>query len=237
MKKYYSPEDVVRWQQSFDKSVRIHLEKLSDLELSPDGYDFHLSLLSLAYHELGMTRIAQGGFEEARKMFHESVQARCKMFERAEKGVGRSIDAIYFQSLLIAFVTKEEDLVARIVDLYKPVEGIADAIYLGRAVKLLAKNDTIAAKSALAQKKPRFVTQFPGYAECLEGIADKDEQRFALGLNVASESWRKCAARRDKGLPFSVCFIQGVGLVRLAEWVLGKRISVVNEYIPAELLE
>jgi hypothetical protein len=237
MKKYYTAEDVARWQPTFEKSVTIHLEKLSRPGQPSEHYDFHLGMLSLHYCDFGMMRIAQGRFEEARKMFQESVQTRCKMFERAGEGVGESIDAGQFQSLLIAFVTKDESLVARMADLYKAEEGVPESIYLGSAVKLLAKKDTRGAKAALAQKKPRFETLFVGYDDCLEAIADKNEQGFASGLKVASESWRKVAARRYKGLPSAVCFIQGAGLVLLAESVLGKRLAVVNEYIPPELLQ
>jgi hypothetical protein len=239
MKKYYSPDDVVRWQASIEESVALHLKKLSEPGLLAQRGDFDLSMLSLTYCDFGMMCIAQGEFQDASKMFSESVRTRCKMFELIEEGLcpTRPIEAGDFPWLLIAFVTKDEDLIARVTDLYKPDKGIPSSIYLGRVLKLLAKNDTSGAKAALAQKVPRFETEVVGYADCLEAIADKDEQRFALGLKVASESWRKCAARRDKGLPFSVCFIQGVGLVRLAERVLGRRVSVDNEYIPSQLLQ
>ena len=79
--------------------------------------------------------------------------------------------------------------------------------------------------------------QFKGYAECLEAIADKDPCRFAEAFEIATKSWTRFAARTVRGLPLAACFIQGVGLIRLAERVIGERIEISNEHIPSRLLQ
>jgi hypothetical protein len=236
MKLLYSPQDVVRWEAAKGGSVALHLQKLSEPGLVSEKQDFHLGMLSLSYQTKGMIFIAQGRYEEAVHSFHDSIKTLCKMYERFEKEQGGSLEAGHFQSVLVAFVTKDEPLVSRLVGLYRADEGTPDSIFLGKALKLVASGDIDGAKTALAQRKPRFEPQFVGYADCLQAIANKDQQRFVSALNVASESWAKWASKRVKGLPDSVCFIQGVGLIRLAERVVGNPIPITNEYMPQELL-
>lgn len=233
--RFYSEEDVARWQIAYAKSIGIHQEKLTT-DFSQPAIDFHLGGLAGSYYMQGMTFIAQGAFESSLQAFKASAEARCKMYERFENGKGRSLEAGHFQSVLVAFVTKDEALVSRLVGLYRADEGTPDSIFLGNALKLVATGDIDGAKTALAQRKPRFEPQFVGYADCLEAIANKDQPRFVSAASVACESWAKWAAKRVKGLPDSVCFIQGVGLVRLAERVLGNPIPVISDGMPQELL-
>lgn len=235
MKNFYNDADIARWETADKQSIPLHLEKLKG-EVHEKKIDFHLDMLAGSYYMQGMTFIAQGNFDEAVQAFRASAEARCKMYERFEKGQGRSLEAGHFQSVLVAFVTKDQALISRLVVHYRADEGTPDSIFLGRAVKLLAMGDTDGAKTALAQRKPRFEPQFVGYADCLEAIANKDQQRFVSALSLASESWAKWASKKAKGLADSVCFIQGVGLVRLAERVLGNPIPITNEYMPQELL-
>jgi hypothetical protein len=233
---FYSNDDVVRWDKSYRPAIDLHREKLTT-DLPQPKVDFHLSNLSGSHYMQGMTFIAQGNFDAAVQAFRASADARCKMYERFEKGQGRSLEAGHFQSVLVALVTKDQALISRFVSHYRADEGTPDSIFLGRAVKLLTMGDIDGAKTTLAQRKPCFEPQFVGYAECLEAIANKDQQRFVSALSVASENWAKWASKRVKGLPDSVCFIQGIGLVRLAERVLGNPIPIANEHMPQELLQ
>lgn len=235
MGQFYSNEDVARWDKSYGQSVDLHLEKLS-ADLPQEKVDFHLSNLSGSYYMQGMTLIAKSEFRKAIEAFRASAQTKFKMYERFENGQGRSLEAGNFQSLLVAFVTRDEALVSQLVGKYRAEDGTPGSIFLGRALKLIAMSDLDGAKIALREKKPRFEPQFIGYTDCLEAIANKDEHRFLTALKLASDSWAKWAVKRVNGLPDSVCFIQGVGLVRLAERVMGKRISVVDENIPLQLL-
>lgn len=236
MKKFYTSEDVVRWEAAKGGSVELHLQKLSDPALPPQKQDFHLGMLSLSYHTWGMICVAHNRFDEAILSFRGSTEVLCRMYERFNKGQGRSLEAGHFQSVLVAFVARDHPLASRLVGDYRADEGTPGSIFLGRAVKLLAMGDIDSAKSALAQRKPHCEPQFVGYAECLEAIANNDQQGFLSALNVASESWANWASKRVKGLPDAVCFIQGVGLVRLAEGIFGKSIPIASEHIPQGLL-
>lgn len=235
MDRFYANSDVVRWMNVDQQSITLHLAKLAT-ELPQAKIDFHLDMLADSYYLHGMSCIAQGSFPEAIEAFRASISTRCKMYERYEMGMGRSLEAGHFQSLLVAFVTKDHPLIARFVAFYRANDGTPDSLFIGSALKLVATNDLEAAKSNLAKKKPRFERQFTGFSECLEAIANKDEKRFVNALNVASENWAKWAAKQAKGLPDSVCFIQGAGLVRLAESVFGRRILIADRHIPPELL-
>jgi hypothetical protein len=235
MGRFFSEEDVARWQKVDARSISVHREKLATA--LPDRLvDFHLGGLAGSYYMQGMAFIAQGDFEAAIQSFRDSVETRCKMYERFEMGQGRYLEAGHFQTVLVSFVTHDESLVSRLVDHYRADEGTPDSMYLGRVLKQLASGDIDGAKAALAERRPQFEPQFVGYAECLEAIVSKDEQQFLSALRSASESWAKWASKRVKGLPDSVCFIQGVGLVRLAEKVLGKPIPVEDENMPEDLL-
>jgi len=200
MKRYYTDEDVLRWQKAHKDSVQLQLEKLKS-EAAPERIDFRLGMLTLAYQTQGMIAIALGQFQEAIDAFCASGETRFKMFERSEAGVGRELEAGYYQEILVSFVTRKESLISKLVRLYRADNGTPDSMYLGRALKHLATNDLAAALTALSAKKPRFEGQFVGYADCLEAIAKKDKQAFLVALETATKSWTKVAARRDRGLP------------------------------------
>jgi hypothetical protein len=232
---FYSDEDVARWEKSYQQSIGLHLQKLAT-DLPEQKIDFHMGMLALSYETQGMIDIAKGRFQAAIGAFRSSVEVRCKQYERYEAGKGDALEAGTYQSLLIGLVTNDGELVSRLANHYRAENGTADSVFLGRAVRPIVMNDIDAARASLSQKRPRFEAQFVGYAECLEAIVNKDERGFVAGLDLASKSWLKVVSRRDQGLPYSVCFIQGVGLVRLAEKVLGRPISVANEHIPPQLL-
>lgn len=235
MKRFYSHEDAVRWDQADQGSIDVHREKLAGLDLPPHKYDFHLNMLSLAYHSQGMTDIAKGNFEKAINSFRASVETKSKIYERYEKGQGtRAPNAGDFQSLLVAFVTNDDELISRFLFHFRADKGTPGSIFLGGLLKSIAMNDMQAVKAILLQKRPRFEPQFVGYAECLDAISNKDSQGFVNALNLASESWAKWASKTVEGLPDSVCFIEGVGLIRLAERVFGNSTDISNEHIPRE---
>jgi hypothetical protein len=235
MSHLYSPADLDRWNRSYQDSIHLHLDKLAT-DLSSQQVDFHLNMLSLSYHTQGMILIAQGKFTDAVGSFRSSVLAKCQMYERYEKGEGRALEAGHFQSVLEAYVTRDDDLVAAIVKHYRAQEGTPDSIFLGRALKYIATNEIDNAKRLMRQEWPRFEPQFVGFADCLEAIAENDEYRFVAAANSASQHWAAWAAKRIRGLPDSVCFIQGIGLIRLAEKSMGRTIRIVSEYLPQELL-
>src|SRR5947209_1817183 len=109
MGNFYSNDDVVRWDKSYRPAIDLHREKLTT-DLPQQKVDFHLSNLSGSYFMQGMTFMALGAFDEAIQALRASAEARCKMYERFEKGQGRSLEAGHFQSVLVAFVTKDQTL-------------------------------------------------------------------------------------------------------------------------------
>lgn len=145
------------------------------------------------------------------------------------------MEAGHYQSVLTSFVAKDEKLMARLSILYRADDGTPDSVFLGGALKSIITNDLESAKTLLRRKQPRFESQFVGYAECLDAIVDKDTDRFIASLGLAAKSWRKFAARH-RSLPDAVCFIQGAGLVCLAERICGSRMPISFESIPAQLL-
>jgi hypothetical protein len=232
---FYTDADVERWENVEKNSLQIHNDKLAT-DLPQRLVDHHLSGLSATFWSRAMICIAKGEFGKAIEALRTSTEYRCKVYERFEKGDGTwPPDAGDFQTLLVALVSRDEASIARFVSLYRYDKGTPGSVFLGRAVKLLVMNEIDAARESLGQKKPRFEPQFVGYAECFEAMANKDEHGFVAALTLASKKWAKVVSIRDRGLPYSVCFIQGAGLVRLAEKVLGKPISVSNEHIPPQL--
>ncbi len=236
MNRYYSHEDLTRWEKAYGSSVTLHLEKLSTHGLNAQKQDFHLGMLQLSYETEGLIHIAKNRYEAAIKSFKDSKETLCKMYERYENGLGRPLEAGHFQSVLIGFVTSYKALIAKLANHYSANEGTKDSCYLGRALKLITAGNLDDAKAALAEKKPRFETEFIGFDDCFAAIVNRDEQQLLSAIKIATKSWEKCASNRDRGLPFSVCFIKGIGIIRLAEHVLGKQVLIDNQYMPHELL-
>jgi hypothetical protein len=235
--KYYSPEDVARWKVAYAGSIDLHLQRLSDPGLPDQQYDFHLGMVSLSYHAEAMLCLAECRFEDAVEAFRASIEARCRMYERFVAGRGRPVEAGAFQSVLVALATRDEALIAEIGRHYRADVGTAGSIFIGSALRCLVLDDIHGARIALDCKWPRFERQFVGYAESLQAIAAGDDQQFLAALALASESWANWAARQVRGLPDSVCFIHGVGLVRLAERVFGHRVPMANVRIPPQLVQ
>jgi len=70
--------------------------------------------------------------------------------------------------------------------------------------------------------------------ERLEALSQRDEKGFLAALQFASQNWAKWVSKYAK--EESVCFVDGVGLVRLAYRVLGHPFAVVDENIRQGLL-
>jgi len=236
--KFYTADDVARWESVDKESIDLQLSKLA-LETRPPLREQRLGMLSVVYAHLGMTCIAKADFRGAIRSFEESVATRCRTFEMIGEGLASStnVDAGHFQSLLIAFVTRNEPLIQRLALPYCADTGTRGSKYLGAAIKALINGDLDAARTALTQKRPSFEMQFKSYPACLEAIVDQDPIRIVEAVHSASRDWAKWVARGLRGLPDSVCFIQGVGLIRLGERVLGRSIPIINQYLPKELLE
>jgi hypothetical protein len=237
VERYYSTEDVARWEASYAESIAAHLQRLTDPRLPESRHDFHLGMLSLSHRTRAMICVARGRFGDAVAALRASVEARCRMYERSVAGVGRPLEAGHFQTVLDALATRDDTLVDRIGRHYRADVGTRDSVFLGTALRSLVLNDVPGACSALGRERPRFERQFVGYVECLQAVAAGDDQRFPAALALASGSWAEWAARQVRGLPDSVCFLHGAGFVRLAERVFRRRVPVADAHIPSPLLQ
>jgi hypothetical protein len=235
MGRLFTDGDLTRWENSHKESIALHLAKLSSSETETE-VDFRLGMLAVARHTQGMIDVARGNFPQAVSSFRSAVETRCWQYERFEQGVGRELDAGHFQTLLLALVTRDDALVSRFLGHYRAENGTPTSVFLGRAIKRLVANDRQGARLELARRKLRPDPQFRGYCECLEAIADGNDDGFGDAFAQAATNWQTWAAKTVRGLPESVCFIQGVGLVRLAEQVLGRAVPISHEHVPRELL-
>ena len=237
MGRFYTEKDVERWEEAYRRTGRLHQDKLA-ANPPPAEVDFRLGMLSGESRYLGMICIAKRHFSEALVCFRQSIEWRLKMYERWASGLGRAMEAGHFQDLLVAYVTNDDELISRYAKHYRAGEGTDDSVYLGRVVKCIALKDLEGARNGLLEKKPRrFETQFSGYPDCLQAIVEKDQARFVEAIAFAATKWSRWSCQVVKGLPDSVCFLQGVGLVRMGEKTLGTHIPVKNEYLPPELLQ
>jgi hypothetical protein len=140
MGRLYNVEDVARWETTFSESVALHLDRLTS-RLSERQFDFHLGMLALAHRNRGMVHVANEQFERAISSFCDSVEVRCRCYERFERGVGRPMDAGHFQSLLLAFVGRDSSLIPRLLNHYRCDQGTPASIALGRAIYGLTTGD------------------------------------------------------------------------------------------------
>jgi len=233
----YSPEDVARWEGTFPNSLAIHTEKLKRDDASPDHRRFHLGMLSLTYRDMATTAIARGAFADAIRLLRLGVDTVCRLHELFEQGFpGEGADAGHFQSVLLAFATRDTELSKKMVSHYRFDKGIKASVFLGKIIKSIAHGDHAAAQDTLSKPWPKVEAMFRGYPECLQAIANKDEPAFRQAIPSTSKNWAKWAARVEKGLPGAVCFIQGIGLVRLAEHAMGRHIPISDDNMPPELL-
>ena len=73
MFRFYTDEDLARWEKSYHQSVNLHLEKLAT-DLPQQKVDFHLGMLAISYENRGMVCISKGNFQEAA----EGVSGKCR---------------------------------------------------------------------------------------------------------------------------------------------------------------
>jgi hypothetical protein len=234
MRTYYTSEDVLRWEKSALEGIPLHLGKLKGSE------PLHIRSqrfggLAGEYDTLAMIAIARKQFANAIELLRKSIEMHFEQFE-IDKARGRPIDAGHFQEVLLSFLTKDQPLISKMLNYYTWEDGIPESVYLGKVIKSLAVGDFSYAQLTLDQKRPRIEKMFDAYPDCLQAMVHKDAGALQTAKLVGSKNWARRAARFEKGLPYAVCFLQGAGLVRLAEHVMGAKLSITDENIPAELL-
>ena len=240
-KSLYAPEDVARWDEVFLELLGMEVARLR----GEPGYP--KIEWAQVYGFMGeaqfqaLTEVAKGNCPRALGWLVISVELACRMHEDCYSGRGGMnevmLTAGYWRELLYAHASTSKEMVERFCRLYNPnVHGTRDSIYHGRILKALTDKRIQDALAILSEKRPSVERMFQGYIECFEAIARQDEAGFRQAIATASGLWEKYAWRMEKGLPPAVCFLDGAGIIRVAEHVWGRRVAIEDPNIPAGLL-
>ncbi len=243
----YTSEDIERWEATSAEVLRLLLQQLRD---EPDGRVCqlgrgYLSLEGSAWSN-ALISAARSQWPTSLGWLRVSVDAICVLYEACMAGrriAPQSLAAGNWQTLLHAHASTDSLLVSRFCKLFdlefaarREIGSTKDSLFIGRLVKALTEHRLDDARALLSRQWPSVERMFRGFVECLQAVAMNYEVGFARSLQSASAAWQKYASRNWKGLPDAVCFLNGVGLVRLAEHTWQKRVTLSDPNIPAELL-
>lgn len=243
MKPRCTEEDVARWIAVDQQRLSAKLAQLNDPSFA-GRKDFVLSGLHLLHESLGYSHLALSNYALARQHFVESCEYVLRIFELPDEGEpvahGRLV-AGYCESWLIAIAAGAVPLAVSLAEAFSrnctlSSDQLSGTEQVAFALRALLNHDHAEALRILQlSRSPEPITS--GYRlPALDGIASSNEQLFRDSLTRASEHWRSVAARAHVGLPQSVAFIGGLGLLRLAELLFGHKIDVKLESMPSELL-
>ena len=235
--------DIARWEEA-DALVMSLLIDGQDPSVSRELSAFErLSLVAEDGVSIALTRIARERYSEALGWLRSAVRAQCERFCVGRQQQAGGLSAGMWQHLLLAHASTDQTLVDRFNDLFdlelaaRPeARSTEDSMYHARLLKALTSRRIDDALSILGEPWPSVEPMFRGYIDCMQAIARRDETAFQYALSDASAAWERYARRHWKGLPDAVCFLNGVGLVRLAEHVWERPIKVDDPNIPLGLL-
>jgi hypothetical protein len=238
----YTPEDVRRWAEVDARCLQLGEQRLSN----PPGGRIENALSDNAgWHALAARRlIAEGRLAEARDHLIKGARYCAEIFERHARGEPMNIEYVNagcFQWLLDALASGDWAAAEHFSSVFpaefdKRSRSIPSSIYIARPLKALVEGRIEDARQMLAQKQPSIDPMHRGYPECLRAIAARDRAGFVEALKAASVYWRRWAARAERGLPHSVCFLHGAGLMALAQRVMDQRIDEPVDHVPVELI-
>jgi len=243
--KLYNMSDVTEWEETNERRFQELSKRLKSGESHPTiDAGKGLSSLSRLHLLKGMTAVAREEFAPALGHFAASCEVKCVLYEQYIAGKDIHADFVStgnFQTLLLTHVTRDKRLTKRFSNLYRlEFAGVTrspkDSTFIGSLLKALSEDHLEEAREIMNKPRPRVDKQFDGYIECMESIVNKDEKGFVSTLEYASNAWEKFVRRDCKGNPLTVCFIGGVGFIRLAEGLWKKPIKVEIEHIPEALL-
>jgi len=236
----YTRSDVVRWKEADESRIQLKLAQLHDSSFH-GRRDFVLSGLHLLHEGLGFTYVALEEPEIARNHFLASCQYVEQLFSLRERGEPISpgrLTAGYCKSWLVALAIGENATASSLASKFKREDLPAgkrrsEIEQIALLLKSLIGCSEDFHDEELGPPSSARSNDFKYYLECLDGIAERDEERFLHALERAADNWLIQIVRTHRGLPQSVCFIHGLGLLRLAEQVIGKPIEVSNVLIPS----
>jgi len=242
----YTQEDVDRWREDHEQWLPVLLDRLRN---DPDHRAIRRGggYAALGYKAWGRSLycIAEGSFAKALGWLWVCADVRARLYEAFSAGSHVSpeyLGAGNWQALLHAHASTDGALTARFCRLYdlelaaRPeARSTRDSMYHGRLLKALTEGRVDDARGVLGERRPKVEAMFRGYVECMEAVAADDDHAFREAISAASTAWEKYASRFWRGLPDAVCFLNGVGLIRLAEHVWGRGIIIEDPSIPGEL--
>lgn len=115
-------------------------------------------------------------------------------------------------------------------------QHIPDGRFFGRVIASLLQGNYETAKYLVNAKPSRVLRSWKGIPECLEAITNRDEPLFCTLLKSAYSDWYIYYSRH-KGDTDAACFIDGIGLIKLAETVFHKHIYIRDIPLPYQLLD
>lgn len=238
----YTKADVLRWQQVDEGRLQMKLAQLTDTAFA-GRRDFVLSGLHLLHEGLGYTYVALNEPERARSHFLDSCHYVVRLFELPEIGEAVApsrLSAGYCPTWLIAMAIGAEDIAKSLTALFKSEYLTHDMRQAGMeqiavTLKALVEGRVGDAQVLLSQSPISNPGDFQHYLECLAAIAEGSDDGFRASLELAARSWAERIVRTHKGLPQAVCFMHGLGLLRLAERVFGRSLEIDIKSIPSRL--
>ncbi len=243
----YTMDDVERWESVDDEFFPPLIKKLrGDPNHQAISQGHGLCSYQLKRRAMAMSAIARGKYTLALGYLAVGCEAVCLMYERYEAGEDISpefLSAGTWMELLLAHASRDKAVVERLCRLYDEkyfddpaTRSVEESKYIGRIIKALTEGRVDDARQTLGEPSPKIERMFRGYLECLTAIANGDQEGLEEALGFAADAWEKYSRRVWPGLPQSVCFIHGVGLIRLAEHVWGRPVVPEIDHIPMGLL-
>jgi hypothetical protein len=187
MRTFYTPEDVARWEKSNEVTVAFQIEALRKPGIPPNLRWQRYGHIAGAYESMAIIAIARKNFAEVCGLLVKCIEAHFQQYD-IELAEGKTVDAGYFQHVLLAYAATDKPLIAKMVDYYSWQNGIPESVYLGKIVKWLALGDISLAQDVLTQKRPRMEKMFAAYPDCFQAIANKDEAALQTAISAASKN-------------------------------------------------
>ena len=109
--KFYTQDDVVRWEAANSRAIALREGFLANPPARLD-IDTQYASLGQAYSAMGLTAIAQSKYQVAFSYFTKSTASTLHRIERMSAHSATGLEAGHFQSLLLSLITKDEHLIS-----------------------------------------------------------------------------------------------------------------------------
>lgn len=240
----YTRSDIERWCTVNQREVDEIREEMQLLPADDKrGRADLIRALSLAHEGLAFSRFADEDYQNAVGHFRMACGALSEIYSVSDdQKIGWAPGD--FQALLIAWAAKSDSariqlataLASASVDPIKEW-GPPDSAYLSSTIAYITVGKMGTAARCL-ERPPRSIDpRFRGYGSVLSAVVELDQRKTVDALHSAAESWSRYVARNERNLPYSACFVHGVGLARMGQAVIGSTLELDTEAIPLNRFE